>query len=87
MLSIRLSIYRFNPESDTKPYMQDFELTDVTPDMMVLDALTRIKAQDETLSFRRSCGEGVCGSDAININGKNGQYWKNSNSQEYSREA
>ena len=72
MLSIRLSIYRFNPESDTKPYMQDFELTDVTPDMMVLDALTRIKAQDETLSFRRSCGEGVCGSDAININGKNG---------------
>lgn len=72
MPTIRLSIYRYNPEHDARPYMQDFELTDVTPDMMVLDALTRIKAQDETLSFRRSCGEGVCGSDAINMNGRNG---------------
>jgi succinate dehydrogenase / fumarate reductase iron-sulfur subunit len=72
MSTVRLSVYRYNPESDSSPYMQDFELSGVTPDTMVLDAMIRIKAQDETLSFRRSCGEGVCGSDAININGRNG---------------
>lgn len=68
------SIYRFNPEKDKKPYMQDFELS--FPEKksgMLLDALITIKdTQDETLSFRRSCAEGVCGSDGMNINGKNG---------------
>ena len=39
---------------------------------MLLDALMRLKARDDSLSFRRSCREGVCGSDAMNINGKNG---------------
>jgi len=72
MSPVRISVYRYNPESDPKPYMQDYDLPNVTPDMMVLDVLIRIKAMDESLSFRRSCGEGVCGSDAININGKNG---------------
>lgn len=72
MSTVHLSVYRYNPESDSEPYMQDYELSGVTPDTMVLDAMIRIKAQDETLSFRRSCGEGVCGSDAININGRNG---------------
>lgn len=72
MSTVRISVYRYNPENDSKPYMQDFELADVSADMMVLDALRRIKVQDETLSFRHSCGEGVCGSDAININGRNG---------------
>jgi succinate dehydrogenase / fumarate reductase iron-sulfur subunit len=71
---MRLSISRFNPEHDTKPYMQDFT---VNPDdckgVMLLDALGAIKnKQDDSLSFRQSCGEGVCGSDGMNINGKNG---------------
>lgn len=69
---MRFSIYRYQPEKNEQPYMQEFELTDVRPDMMLLDALTAIKAMDETLGFRRSCGEGVCGSDGMNINGRNG---------------
>lgn len=70
---MKFSIYRFNPETDKKPYMQDYELDlEKTPATMLLDALKLLKAQDETLSFRRSCSEGVCGSDGMNINGKNG---------------
>jgi succinate dehydrogenase / fumarate reductase iron-sulfur subunit len=69
---MRFSIYRYNPETDAKPYMQDYELDVPAGDMMLLDALLLLKAQDETLSLRRSCGEGVCGSDAMNINGRNG---------------
>jgi len=69
---MRFSIYRYNPDSDAKPYMQDFDLDIEAGDMMLLDALLLIKAQDETLSLRRSCREGVCGSDAMNINGRNG---------------
>ena len=72
MTSMRFQIYRYNPETDTEPYMQDFVLEDVQPGMMLRDALLRLKAQDETLTFRHSCGEGVCGSDAMNINGTNG---------------
>jgi succinate dehydrogenase iron-sulfur subunit len=69
---MRFSIYRYNPELDPKPYMQDYELDlDKNPAIMVLDALKLLKAQDETLSFRRSCSEGVCGSDGMNINGRN----------------
>lgn len=69
---MRFSIYRYNPETDSAPYMKEYELFDTNSDMMLLDALLMLKEQDETLSFRRSCGEGVCGSDAININGRNG---------------
>jgi succinate dehydrogenase / fumarate reductase iron-sulfur subunit len=70
---MKFSIYRYNPEQDQQPAMQDYELDNIKPGMMLLDALLRIKAeQDETLSFRRSCGEGVCGSDGMNINGRNG---------------
>ncbi len=72
MATMRFSIYRYDPENDQQPYMKDYEVADLAPDMMLLDALLRIKAQDESLSFRRSCGEGVCGSDALNINGRNG---------------
>ena len=72
MATMRFSIYRYDPERDQPPYMKEYEVEDLAPDMMLLDALLRIKAQDETLSFRRSCGEGVCGSDALNINGRNG---------------
>jgi succinate dehydrogenase / fumarate reductase, iron-sulfur subunit len=69
---MRFSIYRFNPETDSKPYMQDYEL-DIAPEgKMLLDAILLIKEQDETLSVRRSCREGVCGSDGMNINGRNG---------------
>lgn len=70
---MQFSIYRYDPEKDAKPYMQDYEL-EVEPgkDMMLLQALLLLKAQDETLTFRRSCGEGVCGSDGMNINGTNG---------------
>ncbi|MGE4350023.1 MAG: succinate dehydrogenase iron-sulfur subunit [Candidatus Berkiella sp.] len=70
---MRFSIFRFDPEKDNKPTMQNYELDiEQTGMVMVLDALLAIKAQqDESLSFRRSCGEGVCGSDGMNINGKN----------------
>ena len=70
---LRFSIYRFNPEQDKQPYMQDFEI-DVKENnfRMVLDVLLWIKNNvDETLTLRRSCREGVCGSDGMNINGKN----------------
>jgi succinate dehydrogenase / fumarate reductase iron-sulfur subunit len=70
---MKFSIYRFNPETDSKPSMREYELDDIEPGTMLLAALLRIKdEQDETLSFRRSCGEGVCGSDGMNINGMNG---------------
>jgi len=69
---MRFSIYRYNPETDAKPYMQDYELAIEPEGMMLLDAILMIKEQDETLSVRRSCREGVCGSDGMNINGRNG---------------
>lgn len=70
---MKFSIYRYNPEVDQKPYMKDYDLDlTKTPAAMVLEALKIFKTQDETLSFRRSCGEGVCGSDGMNINGRNG---------------
>ena len=67
------SIYRYNPDVDAKPYMKEYEL-DIPDgsDLMVLDALILLKEQDSSLSFRRSCREGVCGSDGLNMNGKNG---------------
>jgi len=68
---MRFSIYRYNPDVDAKPRMQDYDVTLEPSDRMLLDALVRIKEQDDTFSFRRSCREGVCGSDAMNINGKN----------------
>jgi succinate dehydrogenase / fumarate reductase iron-sulfur subunit len=69
---MKFSIYRFNPDVDKDPYMQDYDI-ELAPDTrMLLDALIQIKELDDTLSLRRSCREGVCGSDAMNINGKNG---------------
>ena len=69
---MRLSIFRFNPEQDEKPYMQDYEIELEPTDRMLLDVILRLKVQDDTLTFRNSCREGVCGSDAMNINGRNG---------------
>ncbi len=69
---MKFTIYRFDPDKDQRPYMRDYDVRLDPTDRMLLDALVKIKAQDDTLSFRRSCREGVCGSDAININGRNG---------------
>jgi len=69
---MQFRIYRYNPETDKKPYMEDYQLDNVSADMMLLDVLLLLKEQDPTLGFRRSCREGVCGSDGMNINGTNG---------------
>jgi len=65
-------IYRYDPDTDAKPYMQTFEIELEGTERMLLDALMKLKKMDDSISFRRSCREGVCGSDAMNINGKNG---------------
>ncbi len=65
-------VYRYDPDKDKEPYMQRYELELDGSERMLLDALIKLKKQDETLSFRRSCREGICGSDGMNINGKNG---------------
>ncbi len=65
-------IYRYDPDKDKAPYMQTYKVELAPGDRMLLDALIRLKTVDETLSFRRSCREGICGSDGMNINGKNG---------------
>lgn len=69
---MQFKIYRYNPETDEQPYMHDYELDIEAGDMMLLDALLLIREQDDSLSLRKSCREGVCGSDAMNINGRNG---------------
>src|SRR5215204_4166239 len=70
--TVHLKIYRYDPDKDSKPYMQDVTVELKDTDKMLLDALQRIKSDvDDSLSLRRSCREGVCGSDAMNINGKN----------------
>ncbi|MBX3612714.1 MAG: succinate dehydrogenase iron-sulfur subunit [Burkholderiaceae bacterium] len=70
---VRFSIYRYDPDKDARPYMQDLEVELEPTDKMLLDALMRIKqVKDDSVAYRRSCREGVCGSDAMNINGKNG---------------
>jgi len=69
---MKFSIYRYNPEKDDKPYMQDYEVELQPSDRMLLDAILRIKATDDSLGLRKSCREGVCGSDGMNINGRNG---------------
>jgi succinate dehydrogenase / fumarate reductase iron-sulfur subunit len=69
---MKFSIFRYNPERDSKPYMQDYEVDLPPNEPMVLDALLRIRLQDDSLALRKSCREGVCGSDAMNINGRNG---------------
>lgn len=70
---LQVSLYRYNPETDDAPYMQDFSVDTGGRDLMVLDVLELIKAEhDGSVTYRRSCREGVCGSDGLNINGKNG---------------
>jgi len=69
---MRFRVFRYDPDRDEKPYMKDYDVRLDPHDRMLLDALVRIKEQDDSLSLRRSCREGECGSDAMNINGKNG---------------
>jgi len=69
---MRFKIYRYNPETDAAPYMQDYDLQTEPAGKMLLDALLLLKEQDDSLGLRKSCREGVCGSDAMNINGRNG---------------
>lgn len=69
---LKVEVYRYNPDTDKAPYMKTYELDTGGKDLMVLDVLELLKAQDEGLAYRRSCREGVCGSDGMNINGKNG---------------
>lgn len=69
---LKVSIYRYNPETDREPYMKDYQIDTQGRDLMVLDVLNLVKEQDDTLVYRRSCREGVCGSDGLSMNGKNG---------------
>lgn len=69
---LKVEVYRYNPETDKEPYMKTYEVDTQGKDLMVLDVLEMIKAQDASLAYRRSCREGVCGSDGMNISGKNG---------------
>ena len=69
---MRISIYRFNPETSAQPHMQEYDIVPGDGDKKLLDVLMRLKSVDDSLSFRRSCREGICGSDAMNINGRNG---------------
>ncbi len=71
-IMLKVEIYRYNPDVDAAPFMKTYELDTQGKDLMVLDVMELLKAVDVSLSFRRSCREGVCGSDGININGKNG---------------
>jgi succinate dehydrogenase / fumarate reductase, iron-sulfur subunit len=68
---MRFRVFRFDPDRHTRPVMQDYDVRLDSSDRMVLDALTRLKEQDDSITYRRSCREGVCGSDAMNINGRN----------------
>ena len=70
-MMLQVSVYRYHPEADEAPRMQDYEYDTGGRDLMVLDVLEGLKEQDPTLAFRRSCREGVCGSDGVNINGIN----------------
>jgi succinate dehydrogenase / fumarate reductase, iron-sulfur subunit len=69
---MKFIIERYDPDQDPKPYFKEYDIQLEPTDRMLLDALIRIKSIDDTLALRRSCREGICGSDAMNINGKNG---------------
>ena len=70
---MQVSVYRYDPDKDNEPYLQDFNIEiPGSKDLMVLDLLALLKEKDESVTYRRSCREGVCGSDGISMNGKNG---------------
>jgi succinate dehydrogenase / fumarate reductase iron-sulfur subunit len=68
-----VSVYRYDPAKDAEPYMQDIQVEiPEGKDLMVLDVLELLKEKDPSVAYRRSCREGVCGSDGVNMNGRNG---------------
>ncbi|MCX7833133.1 MAG: succinate dehydrogenase iron-sulfur subunit [Ignavibacteria bacterium] len=70
-MKVTLSILRFDPEKDERPYRKEYTI-DAEPTDRILDCLDKVKwEQDGSLSYRRSCSHGICGSDAMMINGKN----------------
>ena len=69
---MEVSIYRYDPDDGRPPRMQTLRIEPAREDRMLLDLLQRVKREDPSLSFRRSCREGVCGSDAMNVDGRNG---------------
>ena len=70
-MQVHLKIQRFNPETDQEPWWSEHEV-EVEPNDRVLDALNQVKwFQDGALTYRRSCAHGICGSDAMRINGRN----------------
>lgn len=69
---LTVEVYRFNPEHDQAPHMKTYKFDTKGQDLMVLDVLEKLKVEDNSLTYRRSCREGVCGSDGMNMNGKNG---------------
>ena len=70
-MDINLKILRYNPETDRKGHWEEYSL-DADPDERILDLLHKVKWFDDgSLAFRRSCAHGVCGSDAMLVNGEN----------------
>jgi len=70
-MELNVSLYRYNPEKDEFPYMKKYTITKPEKDIMVLDLLNLLKEEDTSISYRRSCREGICGSCAMNIDGTN----------------
>jgi succinate dehydrogenase / fumarate reductase iron-sulfur subunit len=71
-MQVLLRVQRFNPEKDTRPWWGEYRLEDIQTTDSVLDVLHRVKWEiDGSLALRRSCGLGICGSDAMRINGAN----------------
>ncbi len=68
---LQVSIYRYHPQYDKAPHHQEYSVEDHFRPRMVLDVLEHLKTEDQTLAYRRSCREGVCGSDGMSINGVN----------------
>src|SRR3954464_9649968 len=65
-------LYRYDPDKDEKPYMQTIDVELDGSERMLLDALIKLKSIDPTISYPRSCREGLCGSAAMKPPGKNG---------------
>ncbi|HEY8385352.1 MAG TPA: 2Fe-2S iron-sulfur cluster-binding protein, partial [Porticoccaceae bacterium] len=68
---IEVEVFRYNPEADSAPSTQTVQVPEHFRKAMVLDVLEYLRERDATLAYRRSCREGVCGSDGMNINGVN----------------
>jgi len=72
MKTVTFEVFRYDPDKDKEAYFQTYQVELRRPGYLLLDALNQIKwEQDPTFTYRRSCREGVCGSDGINVNGVN----------------